>query len=330
MRHVRMLGFCLVAALALAAYAVSSASAANPEWGRCEAKAGGKYEDSNCTVKAKGKTGKHEYEWKKGSELPNIPFTSENKEAGRGGVLTGLYRYCANPETGVSEGRITRAACAAKGDEESHNNLPSVECERETATGEESGKDKVVNVHVTFTGCGAINKALPCKSEGAASGEIKTTELQGKLGWISKSSNEVGVMLEPAKKHGLFAAFTCVVIGVEVGVGNKKEGAEYTTSGCSGICPGTTPAEEKDGGYDEIISPITPVNQMSSSFEQVYTVNPTTYKNEPAEFEGKHISLLEDSASAPTEPGDPHDQWSEAGEEITNVNTPTKAGEIKA
>jgi Peptidase A4 family len=47
-RHVRMLGLCLVAALALDAYAVSSASAL--KWGRCEdAKSGGKYTGPNCS-----------------------------------------------------------------------------------------------------------------------------------------------------------------------------------------------------------------------------------------------------------------------------------------
>ena len=68
MRHVRMLGLCLVAVLAVGAYAVSSASAL-PEWGKCEAKAGGNYKNSNCTEKAKPK-GSGSYEWKKGAELP--------------------------------------------------------------------------------------------------------------------------------------------------------------------------------------------------------------------------------------------------------------------
>ncbi len=49
-----MLGLCLVAVLAVGAYAVSSASAL-PEWGKCEAKVGGNYKDSNCTEKAKPK-----------------------------------------------------------------------------------------------------------------------------------------------------------------------------------------------------------------------------------------------------------------------------------
>ena len=88
MRHVRMLGLCLVAALALGAYAVSSASASGPEWGKCEAKTGGKYKDANCTEKAK--KGQGAYEWRKGASLKNVPFTGEN--VGSGGVLsTELY-----------------------------------------------------------------------------------------------------------------------------------------------------------------------------------------------------------------------------------------------
>ena len=66
MRHVRMLGLCLVAVFAVAAIAASSASAL-PEWGQCEAKAGGKYSDRNCQTKAK--KGKGEYEWRKATEV---------------------------------------------------------------------------------------------------------------------------------------------------------------------------------------------------------------------------------------------------------------------
>jgi hypothetical protein len=56
MRHVRMLGLCLVAVFAMAAVATTSASAL--EWGQCYhfGPIGGKYTDSNCTKKAKKNT----------------------------------------------------------------------------------------------------------------------------------------------------------------------------------------------------------------------------------------------------------------------------------
>ena len=59
MRHVRMLGLCLVAVFAVAAVAATSASAL-PEWGSAKQRAGGKYSDSNCTKKAKPGTGTFE------------------------------------------------------------------------------------------------------------------------------------------------------------------------------------------------------------------------------------------------------------------------------
>jgi hypothetical protein len=69
MRHVRMLGLCLVAVFAFGAIAAASASAKQmPEWGECEkVEEGveGKYTDSNCTVRAPRRHGIYtgEYEW---------------------------------------------------------------------------------------------------------------------------------------------------------------------------------------------------------------------------------------------------------------------------
>ena len=71
-----------------------------------------------------------------------------------------------------------------------------------------------------------------------------------------------------------------MLISRDVGVGNSKEGAFYEP--------------ENKGGYDGIISPITPVNTMTSEYTQVFTVNPEAAENIPNKFEGKHIELLED------------------------------------
>jgi hypothetical protein len=347
-RHVRMLGLCLIAALALGAYAVSSASAL--EWGKCEnVGSGGNYKNANCTEKAKPK-GSGSYEWRKASEVAakrvgegksaNVPFTGHN--VGNGGVLSTGAGVC---EGGTkSELRTTRQGCIEGGGKENYiaEGL-SVECEAEANTGETVAKASVANVNVTFTGCKVFG-AAPCESVGAAEGEIKTNTLKGKLGWINKGNKEVGVVLEPAQKHGLFAYFECSgVIFTQVGVGNKKEGAFYVKgtnypSGCGGSCPGATPEEEKHGGYDEVISPITPVNQMTSEFEQVYTTNHNVGEpqNIPSSFEGKHISLLEDVYGLTQKEREAEGRengesvWDPAGEEITNVNTPEEEGEIKA
>jgi len=302
-----MVGLCLVAVFAIAAVAASSASATTPEWGKCVAKAGGKYLDGGCQTKGKGGS----FEWEKGSKLPNVPFTGHS--IGSGGVLTSEVATCENgPDNGK---RVPRSKCIEDGGEINGGvgAITKVECEKEASSGEATGKNKIANVHVAFTGCKTLG--APCTSAGAAEGEIKTNPLKGELGYINKSTKEVGVKLEPATKHGHFAAFECAVgLAIVVGVGNKKEGAAY-------------PPENK-GGNDQILSPISPVNEMTSSYTQVYTVNYATGENIPNKFEGKPISLLEDYIE--TTAGHESSTWSRAGEEITNVNTPAEPGEIKA
>ena len=70
MRHVRMLGLCLIAMFAVTAVAASGASAAKftPEWGQCvptESGSGGHYGNAGCTAKVKAYHGQYlgAYEW---------------------------------------------------------------------------------------------------------------------------------------------------------------------------------------------------------------------------------------------------------------------------
>ena len=337
MRHVKMLATCLIAAFAIAAVAASGASAL--EWGKCEnVGTGGNYAGPNCGKTEKAKpTGSGAYEYRKASEVeakrvaagksPGVPFTGGSVG---GGVLTtgalgcesGTYKYV----------RIPRSKCTEGGGEVFLSPTGvNIECTGETNTGETVGKAGVGNVHVTFTGCVAFG-SFPCEDEGAPEGEVVVNTLKGKLGYLNKSKKEVGVVLEPVAKHGSFAHFECSeeLIKTTVGVGNSKEGSFYVTSGCYGECPGTTTKEEAHGGYDQIISPITPVNTETGSFEQVFKVN-EKHENVPNKFEGKHVSLLEDHFVL-YEEGDPNkgSMWSPAGEEVTNVNTPEEEGMIKA
>jgi hypothetical protein len=357
-RHVRMLGLCLVAALALGAYAVSSASAL--EWGKCEyVGAGGNYggpgategDGHNCAKSEKAHpklTG--EYEWRKASEVaakreaenknPNVHFTGAS--TGKGLLSTGDFE-CAQNESAPFQ--ITRQKCAElaaenpeKGIHEFWTEGVSVECEGETNEGETEGKNKIANIEVVFEGC--TIEGAPCQSFGAVNPEeIVVNTLKGKLGWIDKTTSpkQVGVLLEPqAGKHARFAEFECAEGFVEtvVGVGNKKEGSFYLSGGCIGICEGATPEEEKHGGYDGIISPITPVNEMTPTFEQKFVSNGSVDApaNQPESFEGKHRESLEDYVTlrAPEYEFELGIQWSPASEEVTNINTPEEEGEIKA
>ena len=277
--------------------------AGKPEWGKCVKQAGGKYGDANCQTKAKG----GEYEWEKGKTLKNVPFEGAN--VGSGGVLTSEFFSCT-----ASGGRFTRKQCEEKGGSYESVGEVEIECESESSHGEASGKNLIVNVSVKFLGCKVFGSA-PC-SNGPEEGEIQVNPLKGELGYINKAEHTVGVLLEPAVKHGNFTQFNCAgIIGTVVGAGNKKEGAYYEP--------------ESKGGWDAIISPITPINQMTNEYTQVYTVDMSTHQNIPSHFEGKHIDVLEDYLYAPSEPETNSNLWSPAGESITNVNHPTEEGEIK-
>jgi hypothetical protein len=301
-RHLRILGLCLAGVLAVIALAASSAFAATPEWGQCYAKTGGKYANSNCTTKAK--KGKGEYEWRKGTEVANRKFKGSSGE----GVLHSKFEFCVRGNEDP--------ACEGKENEEPILLEVSVSCESQNNVGETSGKNAVKNVVVTFYGCKALGVA-PC-SNTPNEGEIKVNLLSGELGFINKSTDEVGIALTPQKKKGDFAEFTC-----------SLGGSLLTTT--VGVAPNTT--HEKavyapKGGGDSIISPITPVNEMTSSFTQVYSENGED-ENVPANFEGKKIDVLEAFIYNAAEP-EYRSAWSKAGEELTNVSTPEEPGEIKA
>ena len=185
----------------------------------------------------------------------------------------------------------------------------------------------------------------PATTHGLPAGEIQTETLKGRLGYINKATHEVGVLLEPATAGGQFAAFE-VIEGQKVdhvGEGNAAQGAFY---------------EKADGtptGDDGIISPITPVNQMTHTFTQNYRVEtiapyepvscPISHTcphgdknyaekpakdilNIPSHLEGGPLEGLENYIEN-TEPGNGTGSWSPAGQEITNVNTVEGNAEIK-
>ena len=301
MRYVRILGLCLAAVFAIAAIAATSAMAL-PEWGKCEAKAGGKYSDANCTVKAKKGAGA--FEWIKGKSLKPVKFTGKN--VGSGGVLTTYLYKCSG------EGQRQPRNSGTCGEYFPYIGPITIECTSESSDGEAVGTNSVANISVVFKGCLVLG-AAPCTSEGAEEGEIRVNPLKGKLGYINKAEKNVGVLLEPVKKHAHFADFVCAgELTVGVGVGNSKEGAWYEP--------------ESTGGYDGVISPITPVNTMTSTYEQVYTGNGSEKEpaNVPSKFEGKHAELLESYTENVNST-----VWGPSSEQVTNVNTTAEPGEIK-
>jgi hypothetical protein len=328
-RHVRMLGLCLVAALALAAMGASSALA-GPQWVKCEKVAPntGNYTGPNCTKAEKAKPkGSGEYELRKAPEIEakrvgegksaGVPFTAE----GGKGILSIKGRTCpgsAGSGEGVeiNEGSERTRECEERGATE-YEEL-AVECESEKASGEAVGTNKVEHIHVTFYECKALG--FGCTNTGVE-GEIQVNELKGKLGYINKNTSprQVGVSLNPAAGgKARFATFTCANELLTTGVGVGK----FTTEGC------VYQENVKKCGGDSIISPITPINEMTAHFTQEYTQNAGD-ENVPQNLEGKGRDTLEAFVAVTEHPAN-STLWSKAGEVVTNVNTPEEEGEIRA
>jgi hypothetical protein len=295
-----MVGLCLVAVFAIASVAATSASAL-PEFGKCQAKAGGKYTDSNCTKKGTLKNPGN-FEWVKATSLPNKSFSG----AGGAGILTIADRTC----SGKEEFSERTAECEAHGVEAGA--APQVECEKETAIGEVTGTKEVTNVVVKFQGCKILG-SLPC-SNTAVEGQIQVNVLKGKLGYINKAKKEVGISLTPKATKGEFAKFDCGgIFGTVVGPDPKVKGESAP------VYPGLK------GGGNAIISPIEPVNTMTTKYTQTYTVNEAA-ENIPNKFEGGPLQVLEAYIFLPEHPK-VSSLWSKAGESITNVNTLEPEGE---
>jgi hypothetical protein len=145
MKRMSIVGLCLIAAFAMSAIAVASASAEAPEFGRCLKKAtktGSGFSDAGCT-KAVGSLAT--YEWT--TTIINNKVTS---------VMT------SEKATLESEGG-TKISCTKQ-------KTPAFSIEPPKS---------VSGVVGEYTGC--ASSAVPCEST-ATSGEINTTVLEGEIG----------------------------------------------------------------------------------------------------------------------------------------------------
>ena len=258
MRHVRMLGLCLVAVFAFAAVAAAgSASAAEPEWGHCIASKKAVYADSNCTtVATKHGVPDHKgaYEWiggavscypmKKGTYtesgcltvatkhgLPDHKGSYEKTAGGKftavggAGVLKMSGFDCEteneNPVTHEHQGtQLPREDCVGEsGWHEGYTDYGYLATECE---GEHASGEATGTDEVTSVSVrftGCTSFGEPATSAGLAAGEIQVNALKGRLGYINKGAHEVGVLLEPAAAGGLFAEFEALEGNVDVRIG---------------------------------------------------------------------------------------------------------------
>jgi hypothetical protein len=180
MKRIKIMGLCLIAALAVTALASSTAFAAAPEFGRCLAKTGGKFSDAGCT-KEVGTGGK--FEWNPGPGAKN-QFKSKIKA-----------ETAATLET-VGGTKIT--------------------CKQETSPGEFKNAKEVGGVEAKFNEC--VGLGQPCSTTGKASGEIVTHPLGGTLGVekVGETPAKNKLALELHSESGNVAEFSCAGIPVVV------------------------------------------------------------------------------------------------------------------
>jgi hypothetical protein len=181
MKRMKFVGLLALAAFAVMGVVASSAFASAPEFGRCVAKAGGKFATATCTTE---KAGANKFEWESGPG-PKNKFNSVIKE-----------KTTATLET-VKGTKIT--------------------CSHEEGPGEIKNAKEVAKVVATFNGC--KTSGLPCNSAGAGKEEIVTHSLGGVLG-VEKVGetalkNKLATELH-AEGGGNLAEFECSGLGVEV------------------------------------------------------------------------------------------------------------------
>lgn len=295
MKRVGLLAVCAVSILAITAIVAASASAL-PQWGRCYQVAGtGHYQNSSCTTTAALHSGN--YEWTK--QLVKKRFADES---GAPAILEGEYIVCEPSET------VREPTCRA-GETAEPIAVPRVECEASSASGELEEPKKMRDVKIVFQGCDMAD--IACTNTSSAD-DIETKPLKGELGYIDKLAKEVGLLLKP-EVGKILAAFSCGAYSFKLGEAKPREGFAYPPA----------------GGGDAVIAPITPVNTMSSTFTELYAIDPATFENIPPQFEVGPLRVLESYVFNTSDPVYTS-KWSKAGLTATMNNFLEEEVEIKA
>ncbi len=245
MKHIRTLAVFLAALFALTA-AGASAKSTLPEWGGCEVATNneGHFGNASCTDPVKRLYGKYagEYEWNTGAAFHNG---------------YGIEGYAFYPVIGATTFETTGGAQIACSGGSGEINL-----------GPSPGEIK--GALLTFAGCKeAGGEQQPCHSaeyfpngeNGYISNEfVKWDEgegLRGKLGFVAgKRSDSPTVGLS-------FASFNAFKP-------ETKEHERLLTAICRGSL-GTVWIGEGKKGKNEVISLITPVDQMTTEYQQVFS-----------------------------------------------------------
>jgi hypothetical protein len=267
MRRIKVVGLCLLAVLAVSAVATASASAGLPEFGGCEATAGGKYEDSACTVRAHSRKADGKYEWYTGAQFGTV----WRKE--RGSEIP--YKLEHNHEWEF--GPVTFETAAGR----------TIQCtvgEREHEGG--YGSLHLLNEHPKEVGEVRF-EIEECTSEGAPCYSLPYEDLNnrdqwyyeggfiGKLGFISGRGTEspvVGLSLTTPKNSESGEDVPLLVANCEGKVGTITIG-------------GSHPKEQGNGLIALVTTVDTPTHSLGLAWSESHGVQ------EPSGFEHEHIGL---------------------------------------
>jgi hypothetical protein len=203
MKRTRIMGLCLMAVCAMFAFTAVSASAENlPHFGKCTAKAGGKYKSSGCTKLAKA--GEEKFEWE--PLTTTVAFTSAKEKETGPAVLE------------AASG--TEISCSGQGEK----------------LGEYGPGDQVKNVIGEFSGCKALGGS--CNSPGEPAEKINTLKLHGEPGVVTFNAktekNIVGNDLR-GQAGEILAEFSCSGAPVKVKGGIVVKAQKFGSSGFAGL-----------------------------------------------------------------------------------------------
>jgi len=235
MRRIAALGFALIGATVLIAVSAAAASAETPAFTECkkltknaEGKYTGEFTNKTCSETSVAKEGKYELAIGTGKKVPSI-----------------------------IKGKSGKAELETPG-------AGTIECTSSKSVGTLEAPNKISKIAVEYKGCKSAGKK--CNSAGSPGGTIKTHELAGELGYISKAAHEVGTLIT-AVGGGHLADFECEGLKVEV-----------------------------EGG---VIGVATPVNTFSKEGKLLFFKNGskkqehTNFEGEPA---GSHVLMTEFSS----------------------------------
>jgi hypothetical protein len=191
MRRIRIAGICLVAVFAVSVVMAGSASAANPEYGRClkaTPKALTNYDNAKC-----------------------IKFASEDPGTEAEKLKKGNYQWTKTIVKPTLTGSLKPTTIATL----ENKSGTKVTCKKLSATGKITGLTTEEVNELVFSEC--ESGGIKCNTAGDGTGVIKVKELEGELGVISKGSpstkDKIGNVLWPKggtpTSKSQFVFFSC-------------------------------------------------------------------------------------------------------------------------